>query len=233
MKSGTRTLPRPRLPKAPGGAGPAPSGRLPRQRRPLWIVAGVTLMVAAVVANVQLVQASGNRVPVVLLARDVPMGHKIVQADLAVTEVAADPAVVTVPGRQLKDVVGRRAAVSLRKGSLLTASQLTEQPSPQRGQALVSIPLKSSVLAPRLAPGWKVRVVFTSSSQGPATGEATAQGRQITNLRDVPAVVDEVNGPDAEGAMTVSLLVADSDSSTVAREAAAGRVVLVVTERQG
>ncbi|GAA1834796.1 SAF domain-containing protein [Actinomadura chokoriensis] len=191
------------------------------------------LVLGAVVANVHLVQASGHRVPVVLLVRDVPVGHKIVQADLAVTQAAVDPAVATVPGRQLGQAVGRRAAVSLRKGSLLTASQLTAEASPQRGQALVSIPLKSGMLPPRLAPAWKVRVVFASGSQGRAAGDATAQDRQITTLRDVPAVVDEVDGPDAEGAMTVSLLVADSDSSTVAREAAAGRVVLVVTERRG
>jgi hypothetical protein len=46
-------------------------------------------------------------------------------------------------------------------------------------------------------------------------------------------VVDQVEGPDAEGALTVALLVADADSSRVARQAAAGLVVLVVTERRG
>lgn len=233
MKSSARTLPRPRLPKAPGGPAPASVGRLPRQRRPLWIIGAAILVLIAVVANVQLVQASGHRVPVVLLARDVPMGHKITQTDLAVTRVAAEPAVVTVPGRQLGEVVGRRAAVSLRKGSLLAPRQLTAQTSPQRGEALVSIPLKSNLMPPHLTAGWKVRVVFTSSDQDREAADATAQDRRIINPRNVSAVVDEVNGPDAEGSMTVSLLVADSDSSTVARQAAAGLVVLVVTERQG
>jgi hypothetical protein len=193
----------------------------------------VILILVAVVANVQMVQASGNRVPVVLLARDVPMGRKIVEADLSVTRVATDPAVTTVPGRQLKDVVGRRAAIGLRKGSLLAAWQLATEPTPHQGEALVSVPLKSSAMPPGLAPGWKVRVVFTAGSQDQGAAGSAAQARQIANLRDVQAVVDDVNGPDAEGAMTVSLLLADSDSSTVAREAAAGLVVLVVTERRG
>ncbi|MEU9018647.1 SAF domain-containing protein [Actinomadura sp. NPDC048394] len=192
-------------------------------------MAAAVLVLIAVIANVQMVQASGNRVPVVLLAGDVPMGHKLAPADLRVTRVAVDPAVATVPGRQLRAVVGRRTAVGLRKGSLLAAGQLTEQPSPQRGEALVTVPLKSSSTPPGLTSGWKVRVVFTSGNQDQS--DAGAPSRQNAGLRDVPAVVDEVNGPDAEGAMTVSLVVADSDSSTVAREAAAGLVVLVVTER--
>lgn len=232
MKSTTSTLRRPLLSKGARGREPEAPGRLPRlprQRRPLRIFGAAVLVLIAVIANVQMVQASGNRVPVVLLARDVPMGHKLAPADLRVTQVAVDPAVATVPGRQLRDVVGRRTAVVLRKGSLLASWQLAEQPSPQRGEALVIVPLKSSATPPGLAPGWKVRVVFTSGTQDQAG--AGAPSRQSAGLRDVPAVVNEVNGPDAEGAMTVSLVVADSDSSTVAREAAAGLVVLVVTER--
>ncbi|MWA02756.1 hypothetical protein F8568_020730 [Actinomadura sp. LD22] len=235
MKPTTSTLPRRFLSKGARGQEPGSSARLPplpRQRRPLRIVGAAVLVLIAVIVNVQMVQASGNRISVVLLARDVPMGHKLTPADLQVTRVAVDPAVTTVPGRQLRDVVGRRAAIGLRKGSLLAAWQLTAQPGPQRGEALVTVPLKSSAMPPGLAPGWKVRVVFTSGNQDQAAADTSAPSRQSTGLRDVPAVVDEVNGPDTEGAMTVSLVVADLDSSTLAREAAAGLVVLVVTERQ-
>jgi hypothetical protein len=49
----------------------------------------------------------------------------------------------------------------------------------------------------------------------------------------VPGVIDEVTGPDAEGSMSVSLVVADSAATALARHAAAGLVVLVVTERLG
>ena len=241
MKSSGRTLPKPTVPKPSGGPMPASTRRLARQRRPGWIVAGAGLLALAVLANVYLFRSSGERVPVVRLARDVPVGQQIVQADLGVARVAVESAVATVPERQLREVVGRRAAVGLRKGTLLAASQLAAQRSPQKGQALVTVPLKSSAMPPGLAPGWRVRVVFTPGGQDPAGQGTPGQGAggmgqsraQTTALRDIAAVVDQVEGPDAEGAMTVSLLVAESDSSTVARQAAAGLIVLVVTERRG
>ncbi|WP_171064446.1 SAF domain-containing protein [Actinomadura soli] len=237
MKTSSRTLPKPIAPKGSSGPDPRVSKRLARQRRPSWIAAGVMLLMFAVLANVYLFRASDERVPVLRLTRDVPVGQQITRADLDVARVTTDPAVSTIPERQLREVVGRRAAVGLRKGTLLAASQLAAGPSPQRGQALVTAPVKASALPPGLAPGWRVRVVFRQPSQDqhPMGGDAQgrADGGQGTLLRDVVAVVDQVQGPDAEGAMTVSLLMAEADSSLVARQAAAGQVVLVVTERRG
>lgn len=234
MKTGSGTLPKPTVPKLTGGPNPAPAKRLARQRRPRWVVAGVMLLAFAVLANVYLFQSSGQRVAVVRLARDVAVGHKIVQADLDVVRVATGPTVPVIPERQLGEVVGRRAAVGLRKGTLLAASQLATQQSPPPGQTLVPVPLKASAMPPGLAPGWRVRVVFTPSGQeqGAGGGPRTGQQQPVA-ARDVSGVVDQVEGPDAEGAMTVALLVADADSSRVARQAAAGLVVLVVTERRG
>ncbi|MFA1549914.1 SAF domain-containing protein [Actinomadura chokoriensis] len=192
------------------------------------------LLVLAVVTNVYLFRSSGDRVSVVRVARDVALGHKITQADLDRVRVAVVPGVTVIPGHQLQQVVGQRAAVGLRQGTLLAASQLTTGQSPPAGRALVAVPLKAGAMPPGLAAGWGVRVVFTFGNQGQEPVTGAAQGRaQSTVLRDVAAVVDEVSGPDAEGAMTVSLIVPDADSSAVARQAAAGLVVLVVTERRG
>ncbi len=207
------------------------STRLARQRRPEWIAVGVILMAFAVLANVQLVRSSSAREPVVRLARDVPVGQQVVHADLDVARVAVDSAVPVIPDRQLSEVVGRRASIGLRKGTLLAASQLTVQQSPQPGQALVTVPVKAGALPPGLGPGWRLRIVFTSGDQNPspAGGQDRTPG---TALPDVEAVVDQVKEPDAEGSVTVSLLVTDSQSSTVARQAATGTIVLVVTERR-
>ncbi|WP_165950227.1 SAF domain-containing protein [Actinomadura sp. GC306] len=192
------------------------------------------LLLLAVATNVYLFRSSGDRVSVVRLSRDVAVGHKITQADLDRAKVAVPPGVTVVPGHQLEQVVGRRAAVGLRKGTLLAASQLTTQQSPPDGRALVAVPMKAGAMPPGLAPGWSVRVVFTFGNQGQEPVAGAPQGRaQTTALRDVAAVVDDVEGPDAEGAMTVSLVVPEADSSAVARQAAAGMVVLVVTERRG
>jgi len=216
------------------GRGPLrrPSGRLARQRRPGWIAAGVTLMALAVLTNVYLFQSAGHRVSVVRVARDVPVGQQIGRGDLDVAQVAVDAAVQTIPGSRLDEVVGRRAAVGLRKGTLLAASQVTAQVAPQPGQALVTVPLKPSQVPAGLAPGWQVRVVFTPGSNGGQ--DATPNGPAgRAGSGEVPAVVDQVGEPDTEGTVSVSLQVADAHSSAVARQAAAGLVALVVTARRG
>ena len=219
------------------GEGPRPHlvGRMARQRRPGWIAGGVALVTLAVLANVYLFQSAGHRALVVRMIRDVPIGQQITRADVDTARVSLDAGVRTIPGRQLGEVVGRRAAVDLRAGTLLTASQLTTQLTPQRGQALVTVPLKPGQLPPQgLAPGSQVRVVTTPGAQGQDDGSEQDTGVDgKAAVRDVAATVDQVGGPDADGSMTVSLLVTDADSSLVAREASTGRIALVVTTRAG
>lgn len=238
------SIPRGQLPAAssPGGtASPGngqvrrPAGRLARQRRPGWIAAGVALVALAVLMNVYLFESSGHRLAVVRVARDVPLGAQISRADLGTTSVALDGGVSVIPAGQLAQVVGRRAAVDLRHGTLLTASQVTSALTPQPGQDLVTVAMKASDLPPHgLAAGSRVRVVATVGGQDATTGADQAGGQSgAVGGKDTPAVVDAVGGPDADGAMTVSLLVADADGSAVARQAAAGRIALVVTTREG
>jgi hypothetical protein len=212
-----------------------PASRLARQRRPGWIAAGVALLALAVLANVYLFQTSSHRVSVVRVARDVGIGQQITRADLATSLVALGPGVQMIPGRQLGEVVGRHAAVDLRSGTLLTASQVTTQLTPRPGQALVTVAVKPSQLPPGgLAPGSQVRIVSTPGTQGQNTPAQTGPGQGAqTSVKDVAATVDAVGGPDADGTQAVAVLVADADSSAVARQASTGQIALVITTRGG
>jgi hypothetical protein len=210
-------------------------GRLARQRRPGWIAAGVALVALAVLGNVYLFQTSGHRISVVRVARNVPVGQQLVHADLDTSSVALGPGVQVIPARQLGEVVGRRAAVDLRSGTLLSVSQVTTQLTPQPGQALVTVAVKPGELPPGgLAPGSQVRIVSTPGSQGQdqgADGSSVPSGQAGVSVKDVRAAVDAVAGPDTDGTMTVSLLVADADANAVAREASTGQIALVITAR--
>ncbi|GAB2841537.1 hypothetical protein GCM10027176_51730 [Actinoallomurus bryophytorum] len=208
------------------------------------IAAGAALTAVAVLANVYLFQHVGQRRLVIQIARDVPVGARIGRADLGTASVALDSGLGSISGSELLQVVGRRAAVDLRHGTLLTVSQVTTALSPQPGQALVTTGIKADQLPPQgLAPGSKVRLVLTNqqgvtgaqsgADDGAATQIGTTPSSDAAAGKDVSAVVDAVGGPDADGSMTVSLLVADADSSTLAREAAAGRIAVVVTARGG
>lgn len=219
-----------------GGPSARVGGRLSRQRRPAWIAAGIALVALAVLVNVYLFTAAGHRISVVRVARNVPVGQRLIRADLGTSSVVVGPGVQVIPARQLGEVVGRRAAVGLRSGTLLTASQITTELSPQPGQALVTVTLKPGQLPPGgLVPGSQLRVVSTPGSQAASDGDGGAassgQGGQPAG-QDVRAAVDSVGGPDADGTMTVALLVADADADPVAREAAAGQIALVITTRE-
>lgn len=203
--------------------------RLVRRHRPGWVAAGIALVALGVLANVFLFEAASHRVPVIRVARDVAVGQQITRADVDTAMVALGPEVHAIPARQLGEVVGKRAAVGLQRGTLLTASQLTSRLTPGPGQALVTVQLKAGQLPPQgLTPGSHVRIVATAGSQDEgATSAGTAAPA------DVPAGVDAVGETDADGAVSVSLLVAGTDASAVARLAAAGRVALVITSRTG
>lgn len=218
----------------PPGRGGRVNGRLTRQRRPGWIAAGIALVALAVLTNIYLFQTSGHRISVVQMTRNVPVGRQLVRADVDTSSVAVGPGVQVIPARQLGEVIGRRAAVDLRSGTLLTASQVTTQLTPQPGQALVTVAVKPGQLPPGgLTPGSQIRVVSTPGNQSQGTdGGTTPTGQDIAgSAKDIRAAVDAVGGPDTDGTMTVSLLVADADANAVAREASTGQIALVVTAR--
>ncbi|WP_395111515.1 SAF domain-containing protein [Actinomadura sp. SCN-SB] len=198
----------------------------------------------AALTNVYFIHSFDRRVPVVVVARDVPVGQQISRTDLSTARVAVDSTVLTIPAHQLAEVVGQRAAVGLRKGTLLAASEVSGQASPGPGQALVTVPLKAAEVPHGLAPGWQVRVIFTPGTTAGATPAApgSAQGQdggrggtpaQEAGPSDVAAVVDHVGEPTTEGTVSVSLLVTEGDSAVIARQLAAGGVALVVTARRG
>ncbi|WP_344957711.1 SAF domain-containing protein [Actinomadura miaoliensis] len=171
-----------------------------------------------------------ERTSVVVVARDVPVGQQITNADVATTMVAADGRVATVPGRQLRDVVGRLAAVDLRRGTLLAPSQLTTALSPRQGQQVVPVAVRVSQLPARgLQPGDQVLVVATPGSGG--QGDAASGNQAAPLTQDTPATVDLVSAPDADGAVRVDLVVDARVGPAIARQASTGRIGFVLTWR--
>jgi hypothetical protein len=218
---------------APGTAAESRGGwwRPVRQRRPGWVAAAITFAVLAVLINMHLIRSAGERMPVVRVVRDVPVGRALTQADLGTAMVAVDTGVQTIPGQQLQRLVGMRAAVGLHHGSLLTGSQVTVRLTPQPGQALVTITLRPSQLPPRGLPaGSPVRIMPTSGTpDDDTTADGSPGGSPASEgATGIPATVDQVGAVDTEGAVAVALLVAEADSSRVAH-LAPGQITLVVT----
>ncbi|WP_229398878.1 SAF domain-containing protein [Micromonospora okii] len=182
--------------------------RMVRQRRVRPGLLGLAVLLIALgglgsAFAVTSVRATGSYLAV---ARTVEVGRTLGADDLAVVQVAGGQGLRPVPASQLDDVVGKRAAVSLTPGTLLTLAQLTDDPLLGPGQQQLALDLDAGqVPAKDLHPGDRVLLVSTPdrNSDGPSgstrfTGTvidtATPSSSSVVvyvalTARDVPAVV--------------------------------------------
>ncbi|MFD8690745.1 SAF domain-containing protein [Streptomyces sp. NPDC059651] len=194
-----------------------------RERR--WSVAALCIVLAAVagLGAAAAVTSASDRAQVLAVARDVPAGQALTDADLVVAEVSADAALIPVAADQKASMVGKRTAVDLRRGGLLTTSQLAQGSGLGDDMQQVGVQIKrGQAPAGSLAPGDKVLAVTT-----PAQGEQQS-GKDIeAPPSTLNAVVVAVSRPDASGTVVVNLAVGTTDGPLLATRAAQGRIALV------
>ncbi|WP_079148931.1 SAF domain-containing protein [Streptomyces agglomeratus] len=194
-----------------------------RERR--WSVAAlcIVLAVLAGLGAAAAVTSASDRTRVLTIARDVPAGQALTDADLAVAEVSADAALSPVPAADKASVVGKRPAVDLRKGGMLTTSQLAAGTGLGDDEQQVGVQVKrGQAPAGTLAPGDKVLAVTT-----PAQGEQQSSKEAEAPPSTLDATVVNVSRPDASGTVVVNLAVATTDGPLLATRAAQGRIALV------
>lgn len=109
------------LPQQGRVAGPVTPPRVSaRRRRPGVIALSLALIAAGGAGVAVLLLQVGNRTDVVTVVRDVQVGQVLTEDDLGKASLALDPAVKAVRADNVKSVVGKRAAVELKPGSLLS-----------------------------------------------------------------------------------------------------------------
>lgn len=191
---------------------------LPGRRRPTMLVASVALTALGALIAWEVYGAAGQQTPVLVMARDVPIGQQLQAQDLRTVAMGMDPAVHSLTATDKSTVIGKRAAVDLKAGSLLAPNQLTETLTPAPGQVVVPVAIKASQLPARgIQPG--DRVVATAVLSG------TQQGR------DHFARVDRVGQADADGLIVVDLVVPAANGPALARQAAMGKIAIVLQAR--
>ncbi|MGW5342911.1 SAF domain-containing protein [Streptomyces sp. NPDC004050] len=231
--SASRTAPWPA--STPDGPAAAPRVVRQRRRRPGMIALSVALIAAGGLSGAILFTASGQRSSVLVVARDVPVGNAITDADLAPASLALDPAVKAVPAAKKAGVVGQRAAVALKAGSLLSPGQVTSVSLVKAGEQLVGVALKPSQLpASRLSPGQKVLIVSTPDP-GQAGGAAQAgKSADVVAPATLAATVVAVGvAAPATGVVVVDVAVPAASGPTLAARVATGAVALIVAARDG
>lgn len=194
------------------------------RRRPVLIAASAAAVCLGALASVWAYTSTSNTHEVLAVRETVQRGDTITRQDLMTVQVGLDPALHPLPGDQLAAVVGKRAAMDMPAGGVVTAEQVTSSALPSKGESVVGISLTPAMLpADQLKVADPVRVVTTPGEQG----EITA-GR--------PDAIDAVVVGAAEDATTgntiVNVQVPYADAPDLAARAATGKVAVVLDSRE-
>ncbi|MFG2165084.1 SAF domain-containing protein [Micromonospora chersina] len=157
------------------------------------------------------------------VARPVEVGRQLTADDLVPVRVSGGRELQPVRADRIKEVLGRRAAVRLTPGTLLTPAQLTDAPLLGPGQQQLALGLEpSQVPARKLHPGDKVLLVSTPDTS--ASTETTRGG----GTRFEATVIDTATPENDD--VVVYLALAVRDVPAVVALAAGDRIALVLTE---
>ncbi|MEU6072302.1 SAF domain-containing protein [Micromonospora sp. NPDC047074] len=202
---------------------PVAPPRVVRQRRMRPGLLGLAVLLIALgglgaAFAVTSVRATGSYLAV---ARAVEVGRQISADDLVPVQVAGGQGLSPVPAGRLDEVVGKRAAVSLTPGTLLTMAQLTDDPLLGPGQQQLALGLDpAEVPARRLHPGDKILLVSTpADDDGPAGAAARFEA----------TVIDAVTSDD-DDEVVVYLALAVRDVPAVVALSSQERLAVVLTE---
>ncbi|MFJ3229140.1 SAF domain-containing protein [Streptomyces sp. NPDC086783] len=219
------------LPQQPGVAGPVSPPRVSaRRRRPGVIALSLGLIAAGGAGVAVLLLQVGHRTEVVTVVRDVQVGQVLTEQDLGKASISLDPAVQAVTADDLGQVVGKRAAVELRPGSLLAPSQVTKDNLVKAGEQLVPIGLKpEQIPATALVPGQKVQLVHV-----PALGETETGKPSGDSPKTLPGRVVKASSPaPGTGVVVVDVATSATDGPTAAAWVSSGTLRLVLAAPDG
>lgn len=204
-----------------------PAKRLRGRRNWPRVGAAAALAIVCGALFVLLYGSAGSRHPVLAVAQPVAAGTPITASDLTTVRVTDDPALAPVPATEAGAVVGRRAAVALVPGTILTPADLASGPVITAGQASVGLDLKPGQVPSGLEPGESVLVVETASpGQGAASTSAASGTPTILVDQAIVLSVAEPSASSGSPDTRVTLVVPADLAAEVVAAASADQIAL-------
>ena len=188
------------------------------------MVVGVLLVFGFALAFVDASLHLGSREEVLVVAQPVAAGQVLTSSDLRTARMSTGSGLDVVLTGDEATVIGRRVAVPLVAGSVLTEGEVGNAPPVGSGSEVVAVGLKAGAYPPELAPGDRVQVVPVTSSSSSDGGTASVTGGSpvaatVLSVATAPA--------DSDTPTVFSLQVSTGDADEVAALAAAGQASLV------
>lgn len=205
----------------PGSAAPSSPAKV--RRRPAFLIGSAAALLAGALAGAWLWLSATSTVEVMAARTTVARGSTITAADLVAVRIGVDPAVHAIPASQASALVGRRAALDISAGGLVTADAVADQVVPPKGMTIVGLSLGNGLLPTTpLLNGDQVRVIPASSTgEQPAAAPAT-----------ISATIVAVSRTSDGQSSLIDVLVPAQDAAGLAAQAAAGKVALVLDSRE-
>jgi hypothetical protein len=195
-----------------------------RHRHLPLVIVGVLIVLGCALAFTDASLHLGSREEVLVVAQPVAAGQVLTGADVRTARVSTGSGLDVVLAGDEATVVGRRAAVALVPGSLLTTAEVGSPPPVGSGFDVVAVGLKPGAYPPELAAGDRVQVVPVTSTSAGGTGTAG-----VTSGSPIGATVLSIDAAssDSDTPTVFSLQVTTGDADEVASLAAAGQASLV------
>ncbi|NKQ59005.1 hypothetical protein HFP15_39805 [Amycolatopsis sp. K13G38] len=183
-----------------------------RRRSVPHLLLGTLLVLACAVAFTVVSLNSGDREPVLALARPVTVGQVLTAQDLKQVNVAVDPGVSVVDVNQAASLMGKTVSTNLPAGALLTRDAVSGTGVPAAGQALAALSLKAGQFPVEVSPGSHVSVVFVPGQSGSVLASPPAPDATT----GWPAVITSVASPPNQQITVVSVQVSQAAARQIA-----------------
>jgi hypothetical protein len=186
-------------------------GAARKVRRPVRALTGALLILLAALGGAALLTSSDHRVPVLVVARPVAAGQRLVAGDLGTRlNTPSGPRLLSPADTAL--VVGRDTVVALNPGDPVLLGELAPASRPPAGTVELPLALKEGTFPPELAAGQQVLIV---------AGPTNATGTPQPPPAPVPATVDGLAVEHAFGSSSATTVTVQVPASALERLVAA------------
>lgn len=195
------------------------------RRRPIMVAAGIAAVSLGALLSVWAYTSSSDTQSVIAVRETINRGELIEEKDLMAVNVSLDPALRPVAAADASSqVIGKRAALDLAAGGVVTSEQVTDTLLPPADQSIVGVSLSPAMLpANQVKMGDVIRVVEVPGPQAASSAEEDSGP-----VRTVDGTVVGIHTDAAGGNTVVNILVPAQDAPEVATWSAGARAALVV-----
>jgi len=204
----------------------------PRERKPALAALAVLLILVGALGATMLVLQAGDRIEVVKVTEEIPVGGKVTDSDVTSVMVAEDSAINYVKWSQLGTLKTLKAVTTIPKDTVVMGQMFGDEAGASEGKTLVGLSLKAGQFPAGIKVGDTVAAYRVADGGSRGNSSASTSGNSDSVLVDKATVTDVPKADSDEivgSANSAYTLAVDSDvAADLAQAAANGQVVLVL-----